>query len=65
MTYVINRPMLENLNDDKIDVDGYVDLLNGIRYIGKAIKTDDGMWCCLADVIGHLCFVKVKISLIH
>lgn len=45
----------------EIDVDGRVDEKLGICYIGKAMKTFDGRWLCLANVQGALCRVEVRI----
>jgi hypothetical protein len=45
----------------EIDVDGLVDESTGIRYIGKATRTFDGTWLCLADVGGALCRVEVTV----
>jgi hypothetical protein len=44
---------LDNMIDEK-----------GIRYIGLATKRPNGQWVCLADVMGCLCLVEVKIRLI-
>lgn len=46
----------------ELDVDGCVDGATGIRYIGKARKTFDGCWRCLADVGGSLCLVELRVS---
>jgi hypothetical protein len=45
----------------EIDVDGLVDEATGIRYIGKAKKTFDGCWLCLANVGGALCRVELRV----
>ena len=48
------------LYSEEIDIDNYVDA-RGIRYIGKAIKQNNGKYFCLADVGGMLCRVEVVI----
>ena len=45
----------------EIDVDGLFDDSTGIRYIGKATKTYEGRWLCLADVGGALCRVELTV----
>lgn len=45
----------------EIDIDGYVDE-RGIKYLGKAVRQEDGTWQCLANVGGALCRVEVKIT---
>ena len=50
-----------NADATEIDVHGLVDESNGIRYIGKATKTFDGSWVCLANVGGALCRVEVSV----
>jgi hypothetical protein len=34
----------------------------GVRFIGKAMRSGDGTWTCLADVGGALCRVEVRVS---
>ena len=46
-------------NATEIDIDGLVDESTGIRYIGRATKTFDDRWMCLADVGGALCRVEL------
>lgn len=46
----------------EIDVDGYVDS-KGVRYLGRAVRMDDGTWRCLADVGGCLCRVECSITI--
>ena len=48
-------------NATEIDVDGLLDESTGIRYIGKAMKTHEGRWLCLADVGGALCRVELTL----
>lgn len=43
----------------EIDVDGLFDESTGILYIGKATKTFEGRWLCLANVGGALCRVEL------
>jgi hypothetical protein len=47
----------------ELDVDGIIDK-RGIRYIGKATRDPKNAkrWTCLADVLGALCLVEVKID---
>jgi hypothetical protein len=45
----------------EIDVDGLVDPVTGIRYIGKATRTFEGRWICLAEVGNALCRVEVSV----
>jgi hypothetical protein len=49
-------------NTTEIDVDGLIDESTGIRYIGKAAKTFDGHWLCLANVGGALCRVELTVK---
>lgn len=49
------------LYGDEIDLNNYVDS-RGIRYIGKAIKQNNGKYFCLADLNGALCQVEVVIK---
>lgn len=49
-------------NATEIDVDGLVDESTGIQYIGKAMKTYEGHWLCLANVGGALCRVEVTMK---
>jgi len=53
--------MIANANATEIDVDGMIDEATGIRYLGKATKTFDGHWLCLADVGGSLCRVELTV----
>lgn len=46
----------------EIDVDGVFDEATGIRYIGKATRTFDGRWLCLAQIDNTLCRVELTIS---
>lgn len=46
----------------EIDVDGLFDETTGIRYIGKATKTFEGRWLCLAQVGNALCRVEVTVK---
>jgi len=50
-----------NADATVIDVDGMIDEATGVRYIGKATKTFDGHWLCLADVGGSLCRVELTV----
>ena len=50
-----------NADATEIDIYGLVDELNGIRYIGKATKTFEGRWLCLAQVGNALCRVEVTV----
>lgn len=50
-----------NENDVEIDLDGYLDPM-GVRYLGKALKTPEGKWVCLAEVGGYLCRVEVRLT---
>ena len=43
----------------EIDVDGIVDESTGISYIGKATKTFDDRWLCLANIGGAPCRVEL------
>ena len=49
-------------NATEIDVNGLVDESTGIRYIGKALKTFEGRWLCLANVDGALCRVELTMK---
>jgi len=51
-----------NADATEIDVDGVVDESTGIRYVGKALKTFDGRWLCLANVGGALCRVELHVA---
>ena len=51
-----------NADATEIDVDGLIDESIGIQYIGKATKTFDGHWLCLANVGGALCRVEVTVK---
>lgn len=51
-----------NADATEIDVDGLFDESTGIRYIGKATKTFDDRWLCLANIGGALCRVEVTVS---
>lgn len=44
----------------EIDLDGHVDS-KGVKFIGKAKRHSDGTWRVLADVVGALCLVEVRI----
>jgi hypothetical protein len=58
-------PMVEvtaNADATEIDVDGVFDETTGIRYIGKATKTFDGSWLCLANIGGALCRVELRVA---
>ena len=46
----------------EIDVDGLIDETTNIRYIGKAMKTFEGRWLCLAQVGMALCRVEVTVK---
>jgi len=48
-------------NATEIDVDGLVDESTGICYVGKAMKTFDDRWLCLANVGGALCRVELTV----
>lgn len=48
-------------NTTEIDVDGLFDESTGICYIGKATKTFDDRWLCLANIGGALCRVELTI----
>ena len=50
-----------NADATEIDVDGLFDESTGIRYIGKAMKTFDDRWLCLANIGGALCRVELSI----
>ena len=50
-----------NADATEIDVDGLVDETTGIRYIGKATKTFDDHWLCLANIGGALCRVELTV----
>ncbi len=43
----------------ELNVDGLIDE-SGIRYLGQAMRRQNGQWVCLADV----CLVEVKIRLL-
>jgi hypothetical protein len=45
----------------EIDVDGLVDEAIDVTYIGKATRTFEGRWLCLASVGGALCRVEVTV----
>jgi hypothetical protein len=49
-------------DDNTINMDGKLDSKTGVQYIGKAQRNFDGMWVCLANVGGALCFVEVLAS---
>lgn len=51
-----------NPGANEIDIDGCVDEGKGIRYIGKATKTFDGRWLCLAIIGGALCRVELLVE---
>ena len=44
----------------ELDLDGHI--VDGVRYIGKALLQPNGKWACLADVNGALCRVEVSIQ---
>lgn len=46
----------------EIDVDGLYDEATGILYVGKAMRTFDGRWMCLAHVAGALCRVELHVT---
>ena len=50
------------VNATEIDVDGLIDESAGIRYIGKAMKTFEGRWLCLAQVGNALCRVELTVK---
>ena len=50
-----------NADATEIDVDGFFDESTGISYIGKAMKTFDDRWLCLANIGGALCRVELSI----
>ena len=46
----------------EMDLDGQIDGFQiGIQYLGKARRTFDGRWRCLANVGGALCLVEVTV----
>jgi len=45
----------------EIHIDGLVDPVTGLRYIGKATRTFEGRWICLAAVGNALCRVEVSV----
>jgi len=51
-----------NTDATEIDVDGLIDESTGIRYIGKAMKTFEGRWLCLAQIGNALCRVEVSVT---
>jgi hypothetical protein len=53
--------LLANADATEIDVNGMIDEATGIEYIGKATKTFDGHWLCLANVGGSLCRVELTV----
>lgn len=54
--------LMANVDATEIGVDGMIDEATGIRYIGKAMKTFDGHWLCLANVGGSLCRVELTVK---
>lgn len=46
----------------EIDVDGYVDRKNDVKYIGIARKQPDGTWRAVAIVNGALCIVEATVT---
>jgi hypothetical protein len=53
--------ILAAVNATEIELDGVVDEATGFRYIGKATKTFDGHWLCLAQVGSALCRVELHV----
>lgn len=51
-----------NSDATEIDVDGLVDEATGFQYIGKAMKTFEGRWLCLANIGGALCRVELTVK---
>lgn len=51
-----------NADATQIDVHDLIDETTGIRYIGKATKTFEGRWLCLAQVGNALCRVEVTVK---
>ncbi len=47
-----------------VDLDGHVDR-RGVRYIGKARRGANGLYTCLADVEGCLCWVEMSLTLLE
>jgi hypothetical protein len=45
----------------EIDVDGLIDESTGIRYLGKATKTFNDRWMCLAQIGGALCRIELSV----
>jgi len=45
----------------EVDVDGWIDG-KGVRYLGKALRQENGKYVCLADVNGCLCRVECAIT---
>lgn len=50
-----------NADTSEIDIDGVVDETTGIRYIGKASKTLEDRWLCLAQIGRALCRVELTV----
>jgi len=50
-----------SIDAGEIDVDGVLDEITGLRYIGKARRQLDGSWRCAADVGGALCLVEISV----
>ena len=49
------------LYTDELDLDGHVDA-QGIEYVGKARKQNNGLWTCAAKVGRALCLVEVAVK---
>jgi len=47
----------------ELNLDGLVDEEKGVRYIGQATRRPNGQWVCLADVMGCLCLVELRVAL--
>jgi len=54
--------IISSADTTEIDLEGIVDEATGFRYIGKATKTFEGRWLCLAAVGSALCRVELRVS---
>jgi len=47
---------------EEIDLDGYIDEKNNVRYVGKAVRQPNGKYICLVVVGNSLCRAECTIT---
>jgi hypothetical protein len=56
------RAFIDRRDPTRIDVNNKIDPKTGVRYLGQAwCDVLTGRWLCLADVVGALCLVEVRL----